>query len=244
MNKISKFRKIYNNRLIARIIILLITIGLYIYYPETFKVVKDLNFIKMFSPLHILWFIWMLDMILQLTKAPKYWPLGSQKFFAHRYLPSLKKIDKEFIKEHMKKLTEGSTAVAITWIIFITIIDTLYLIGLFPYQVLVIISTVFYVCDIICIIGWCPFKQFFMHNKCCTTCRIFNWDHAMMFSPLIVLPGIWTYSLVIMSFIVLIIWEIACANYPERFTEMTNCALRCKNCKDKLCGKNIDYKGE
>ncbi len=240
MNNKSKFRRVYINRLIIRIIILLVIIGLYIIKSDSFDIVRGFNFFKKFSILHILWFIWMLDMILQLCKAPKYWPLGSQKFLAHRYLPSLKKIDKKYIKEHMKKLTQGSTAVAITWIIFISIIDTLYLTKIIPFQILVIISTTFYVCDIICVVAWCPFKTFFMHNKCCTTCRIFNWDHAMMFSPLIALPGIWTYSLVIMSFIVLIVWEIACAVYPERFMEKTNCALRCHNCADKLCGKNIN----
>ena len=244
MNTKSKFRQKYINRLITRIIILLITIGIYVFYPDSFIVAKDLNFIKQFSPLHILWFIWMLDMILQLCRAPKYWPLGSQKFFAHRYLPSIKKIDKKLIKEYMKKLTQGSTTVAIVWIIFISIIDILYLNKIFPYQILIIISTIFYVCDIICVVFWCPFKEFFMHNKCCTTCRIFNWDHAMMFSPLIVLPGIWTYSLILMSLIVLIVWEITCAIYPERFLEKTNCALRCQNCNDRLCGKKENDKKE
>ena len=105
------------------------------------------------------------------------------------------------------------------------------------YQIVVLISTSFYVCDIICVIGWCPFKTFLMHNKCCTTCRIFNWDHAMMFSPLIVIPGIWTYTLFGLSLIVLTIWEITCTIYPERFNELSNCALRCENCKDRLCGK-------
>ena len=60
----------------------------------------------------------------------------------------------------------------------------------------------------------------------------------MMFLPLIVIPGLYTYSLIVMAFIVLIVWEVSCASHPERFMEKTNCALRCQNCKDKLCGKN------
>ena len=79
-----------------------------------------------------------------------------------------------------------------------------------------------------------------MHNKCCTTCRIFNWDHAMMYLPLIVIPGFWTYSLVFMALLILVVWEVVCANHPERFFEKTNCALRCQNCKDKLCGKQVE----
>lgn len=237
MKNKSKFLKSYRRRLIFRIIIFIIMIGIYIFYPNTYKVAKGLNFIKMFSPLHIIWLIWMIDMILQLCKVPKYWPLGSQKYLKHRYLPSLKEIDKKVVKEHMKKMTKDIIPIAITWLIVIAIIAALYITNIITYQVVILCSTAFYVCDIICVIGWCPFKTFFMHNKCCTTCRIFNWDHAMMFTPLIVIPGIWTYSLVIMSLIILTIWEIACAIHPERFLEKTNCALRCKNCKDRLCGK-------
>ena len=239
MKKKSKFRKVYIKRLIIRIIIFIITISIYILNPNAFTVVKGLNFIKKLSPLHILWFIWMLDMILQLCIVPKYWPLGSQKYWGHRYLPDIKKLDKKIIKEHMKELTNGSTSVAIVWILFVAIIDSLYLFNIIPYQIIVLISTAFYVCDLICVVVWCPFRTFFMHNKCCTTCRIFNWDHAMMFLPLIAIPGLWTYSLLLMSFLILIIWEIACAVHPERFLEKTNCALRCSNCNDRLCGKNI-----
>ena len=237
MKNKSKFRKSYIRRLIFRIIIFIIMIGIYIFYPNTFNVAKGLNFIKEFSPLHIIWLIWIIDMILQLCKVPKYWPLGSQKYLKHRYIPSIKELDKKTIKLHMKEMTKSSTSVAITWLFVIVLISTLYLTHLISYQVVILISVAFYVCDIICVVGWCPFKTFFMHNKCCTTCRIFNWDHAMMFTPLIVIPGIWTYSLVIMSLIILIVWEVACAIYPERFMEKTNCALQCHNCKDRLCGK-------
>ena len=82
-------------------------IGIYIRNPSAFSVAKGLNFIKKLSPLHILWFIWMVDMVLQLCKVPKYWPLGSQKYWGHRYLPDIKKIDKKLIEKHMKELIMG-----------------------------------------------------------------------------------------------------------------------------------------
>lgn len=240
MNNKSKFRKLYIKRLVIRAIIFIITLGIYIWKPSTFSVVKGYSFIKKFSFLHILWFIWVVDMILQLCKVPKYWPLGSQKYWGHRYLPDIKKIDKDVIKRHMKELNNGSIAVAIVWILFVAIIDILYLTDIISYQIVILISTAFYVCDLICVVVWCPFKTFFMHNKCCTTCRIFNWDHAMMFLPLIVIPGLWTYSLLFLSFLILIVWEVVCVIHPERFLEKTNCALRCSNCNDLLCGKNIN----
>lgn len=237
MKKKSDFRKSYIKRLIFRIFIFIIMLCIYLFYPKAYEVSIGMGFIRKFSPLHIVWLIWMVDMILQLCKVPKYWPLGSQKYWAHRYLPNIKEIDKKIIKKHMHKMNRDSIAIAITWSLVIALIGGLYLTNLISYQVVILISTAFYVCDIICIVGWCPFKTFYMHNKCCTTCRIFNWDHAMMFTPLIVLPGIWTYSLVIMSLIVLTVWEVACAIHPERFLEKSNCALQCHNCKDKLCGK-------
>ena len=55
------------------------------------------------------------------------------------------------------------------------------------------ISVLFYVCDLICVLIWCPFRLI-MKNRCCTTCRIFNWDHLMMFSPLIFVGGLLTRS--------------------------------------------------
>lgn len=236
MKKISRFRKTYINRLIIRILIFLIVIFIYIWNPNTFSVVKEFNFLFSFSPLHILWIIWMFDMILQLCKAPKYWPLGSQKYRKDRFIP-FEKLEKKLIKKRMRKMNRDIFSIAITWILFVAIIDLLYLTNTISYQIVVLCSVFFYVCDTICVVVWCPFRRFFMHNKCCTTCRIFNWDHAMMFLPLIVIPGLWTYSLIIMSFIILFVWEYCCFTYPERFHEKSNCALRCSNCEDKLCGK-------
>lgn len=233
----SKFRQIYTRRLVIRSIIFILSILLFIFYKDSFNVVKGFNFISMFSPLHILWAIWILDMTLQLCKVPKYWPLGSQKFWGHRYLPDLTGLDKNLLRKYIKEMNSNSISIAITWILLISIIGILYFTNTISYEIVILCSIAFYVCDIICVVIWCPFRAFFMHNKCCTTCRIFNWDHIMMFSPLIFIPGIWTWSLVIFAIIILIIWEVACTVHPERFYEISNCALRCSNCKDKLCGK-------
>ena len=45
------------------------------------------------------------------------------------------------------------------------------------------------VCDIICILFFCPFQTWFMKNRCCTTCRIYNWDFAMLCTPFLLIPG-------------------------------------------------------
>ena len=91
----------------------------------------------------------------------------------------------------------------------------------------------FYVCDLICVLIWCPFRLL-MRTRCCITCRIFNWDHLMMFSPLIFAGGFYTASLVILSLLAWLVWELCVMMYPERFWERSNAALRCSECTDKL----------
>ena len=57
----------------------------------------------------------------------------------------------------------------------------------------------------------------------------------MMFTPLIYVPGFYTRSLLIMAIIAWLVWELCVMMYPERFCEMTNAALQCSECTDKLC---------
>ena len=83
----------------------------------------------------------------------------------------------------------------------------------------------------------CPytFQTWFMKNKCCGTCRIYNWDYAMMFTPFFFLRNAYAWSLLAMSIVLLVRWEITFYKYPERFAENTNEYLRCRNCPEKLC---------
>jgi hypothetical protein len=103
-------------------------------------------------------------------------------------------------------------------------------------RVLFLITVAFYVCDLICVLIWCPFRLM-MGNRCCTTCRIFNWDHMMMFTPMLYLNGFYPRSLLIVSLAVWLLWEACILIYPERFWEQTNASLLCANCTDKLCSQ-------
>ena len=97
----------------------------------------------------------------------------------------------------------------------------------------------------ICILFFCPFQTWMMHNRCCGTCRIYNWDFAMMFTPLVFImvtnnDGVISFNpfaiiLVVTSLALLLKWEITYRLYPERFSDHTNKSLRCENCKEKLC---------
>ena len=229
----SKIRKKYIRSLIARIIVFII--GLYMYKDgQKFEILEGNNFFKEFNVLHILWGIWMLDMILQIVPLKNKLALGSQKLFATRFKPIIEKINYEALKNYVVTTTKAAYKVFIIWTIVVVGIGLLYYFGLISKITVFMISIFFYVCDLICVLVWCPFRLL-MKNKCCTTCRIFNWDHLMMFAPLIFIGGFFATSLVIMAIIAWIVWEVAVMIYPERFSELTNEALKCSECTDKLC---------
>ena len=120
------------------------------------------------------------------------------------------------------------------WCALIAVIGLLYGGGYISPIGLFMISVFFYVCDLICVLVWCPFRLM-MRTRCCTTCRIFNWDHLMMFSPLIFLGGFYAISLVVLALAAWLVWELCVMLYPERFWEHSNAALKCSECTDKLC---------
>ena len=78
----SKTRKQYFARLVGRCIILLLCVYLCFTHPDLFSVLDGMNFFAGFSPLHLLWGIWVIDMFLQIVPIQNKVPLGSQKLFA------------------------------------------------------------------------------------------------------------------------------------------------------------------
>ncbi len=89
--------------------------------------------------------------------------------------------------------------------------------------------------DMVCVVLWCPLQVWFMKNRCCTTCQIFNWDAIMAATPLLFVPGPFSWIIIGLALVVFVRWEAAFLRHPERFDERTNAALRCASCTDKLC---------
>jgi len=204
-------------------------------------VLEGLNFFREFSPLHLLWLLWMVTMIHALFPTRDL-ALGAQKLFK-RYFMAVN--DKEKRHELMDDLYRyisinnyAAIKIAIVWVAFNLVLGGLYLGGVYDSGVMLIFSAAFYVCDLICVLFWCPFRVFFMKNRCCTTCRIFNWGHIMMFSPMAFVMGFYCWSLFLMAVALLIVWEVCVLLHPERFWEQTNVSLKCKNCEDVICGKH------
>ena len=230
----STTRKIYFVRLAVRCLIFVICIFLCIYRRDTFAVLDGLNFFRILSPLHLLWGVWVIDMFLQIVPVRNKVPLGSQKLFANHFRPIREKINYAALRNYIVATTKSAYRVFLLWCLLIAVIGVLYCSGVIDKVILFMISVLFYVCDLICVLIWCPFRLI-MKNRCCTTCRIFNWDHLMMFSPLIFMGGFFAHSLVLMAAAAWLVWELCVMMFPERFWENSNEALRCSSCTDKLC---------
>lgn len=230
----SKTRKIYFARLVGRCIIFILCIWAWLVKPDIYFVLNGMNFFKTLSPLHLLWAIWVVDMFLQIVPIKNKVPVGSQKLFANHFRPIRDKINHEALRSYIVATTKAAYKVFILWCLLIVGIGLLYYWGIIDKIALFMISVLFYVCDLICVLIWCPFRLI-MKNRCCTACRIFNWDHLMMFSPLIFTNGFFTSSLLIMSVIAWLVWELCVMMYPERFWDHSNAALQCAECTDKLC---------
>lgn len=154
--------------------------------------------------------------------------MGCQKQFARNHIPTGREL-----RGQERGVSRIWTALA--WIGLNAAIGGAHIAGWLDKGLLLLISLAFSVCDMICILFFCPFQTWFLKNKCCGTCRIYNWDYAMMFTPLIFVGGLWSWSLLGLSLGLLLRWEITYLRHPERFYEKTNAALSCANCQEKLC---------
>lgn len=153
---------------------------------------------------------------------------GAQKQFARNYVKSGK-------TDILIQDNNGVVLVLLIWIGFNAIFGALYLAHILDDGFMLLLSCAYSVCDMICILFFCPFQTWFLKNKCCSTCRIYNWDYAMMFTPLFFVMKPYTWGLLALSVGLLIRWEITFYKHPERFSDQTNDYLRCQNCSEKLC---------
>lgn len=126
--------------------------------------------------------------------------LGAQKLFAGRY----------------RAADCSALLVAAVWIGFNLIFFVLYRQGIIGVPELMLLTLFYFLSDMVCVLYFCPFRLM-MHTRCCTTCRIFNWDSMMMYTSLLFIGGIYGWS------------------------------LRCGNCEGNLCRgrlKRRDYSAD
>ncbi len=177
--------------------------------------------------LWLAWTVYVFEMIMRFFPNRHESP-GCQKQFAKNYIKSGE-------TDIIIPDNNSTLLIALLWIIFNGIFGALHMAGILDDGFMLLLSGLYSICDIICILFFCPFQSWFMKNKCCSVCRIYNWDYAMMFTPLFFVRRFYSWSLLALSVGLMIRWEISFFRHPEFFSENTNEYLHCSNCTEKLC---------
>ena len=225
--KISIVSTLHYIRLIYRSALFIMLLISYIRYRllNEASVIESAE--KMPAIIYITWAVFVGEMIMRFFPS-KYESPGCQKQFARNYI-------KSGCTEISISDNNATILVALIWIVFNGLFGALYMEGVLDDGIMILLCSAYSICDIICILFFCPFQTWFMKNKCCSTCRIYNWDYAMMFTPLFFVRKSYTWSLLALSVALMIRWEITFYLHPERFSEKTNDYLQCRNCSEKLC---------
>lgn len=182
-----------------------------------------------------IWIIYAVDMAIRIIPFELESP-GCQKVFAENYHST-------GLKNTNRQSWFRTFVVLVSWIVLNAIIGVLYYTNIIDDGIVFLISLAYGVCDMICILYFCPFQTWIMKNRCCTTCRIYNWDYAMMFTPFIFIPTLYTWSLLTLAILILARWEITYRFHPERFSDQSNAYLKCQNCTEKLCKHKKQLQG-
>ena len=214
-------------RLVYRSALLLAFLVMYIHYKLHGG--EDVETILEGRPviLTVIWTVFTIEMIQRFFPS-RFESPGAQKQFARNYI-------RTGSTEIKVQDNNAVMLVAIIWIAFNGVFGALHMAGILDDGIMILLCCVYSVCDMICILFFCPFQTWFLKNKCCVTCRIYNWDYAMMFTPLFFVRESYTWSLLALSMALMLRWEITFFRYPERFAESTNGYLACSRCNEKLC---------
>lgn len=194
------------------------------------------------TPVHILWVIFMLIMLEhifppeQVTMAMKKANIPVPESWAREKAPSDNPVYQELeLLKFVQDMNQKAWKVLLVWLIGNGVVGLLYLVGVLQDVDLFMLTVFFFLSDYICILVFCPFQTGIMKNRCCVNCRIYDWGHFMMFTPMLFIRNFFSWSLFFTSCVVLIRWEIIYAKYPERFWYGSNEKLQCRNCQDRQC---------
>ena len=233
--KLTPVSTLHYFRLVYRGALFLVAAALYLAYR--LRGGHDLEQTLQLHPavLAVIWGVFVVEMIMRFFPF-RFESPGCQKQFPRNYVKT---------GETNIDIQDNNAAVLVllVWIAFNAAFGALHMAGILDDGIMMLLCCAYSVCDMICILFFCPFQTWFLKNKCCCTCRIYNWDYAMMFTPLFFVPKVYTWSLLALSVALLARWEITLLLHPERFSERTNGYLACANCTEKLCAHKNQLRG-
>ena len=182
---------------------------------------------------HIIWVVFMGIMIAHLLPIRSL-SMALWKSKKETYVP-VEHYDELELLQYVQKQNIAAWKVMLIWLTFNAVFGLLYLLNSLSASDLLMLTVFYFLCDYICILLFCPFQTGIMKNKCCINCRIYDWGHFMMFTPMLFIKNFYCWSLFFTSIVVLFHWEIIYAKHPERFWEGSNKTLQCANCKERTC---------
>ena len=229
----TKMMNLYLMKLLLRITVFVGVLGFYVYDKEKLVELALQPLYMGINSMHILWFFFMVMMLKHIFPKEPY------------TMALLKREEKKFIEvegysrqevlEFVQDQNQKAWKVMLVWLIGNGLVGLVYSFNWIGQAELFLLTVFYFLCDYICILFYCPFQSHIMKNKCCVNCRIYDWGHFMMFTPMIMIKSFYTWSLFFMACIVLIHWELVYAKHPERFYYGSNKRLQCATCKDKTC---------
>lgn len=225
--------KFYLLKFAVRIAIFLVFLLVYLTEREWLEKIVLQPFWSGFTLMHILWAIFMLTMLRHLIPNNRL-TMAWKKARECEFRP-VENYDELKLLQYIQKQNIGAWKVLLLWLSFNAIWGILYLFNVISEGDLVMLSVFYFLCDYICILLFCPFQTLLMKNKCCINCRIYDWGHFMMFTPMLFIKNFYSWSLFFTSVVVVIHWEITYSKHPERFWEGSNNTLQCANCKERTC---------
>lgn len=225
--------KQYEIKLLIRIVIFLVSLIGYLFFKEEIYALANQPIQLGITPLHILWLIFMIMMINHLIPQ-KNFTMALRKTYKEKYVPVPDYSELELLR-FVQDQNRKAWIVMLVWLSFNAIFGILYLFKIIDEMDLLMLTVFYFLCDYICILFFCPFQTKIMKNKCCVNCRIYDWGHFMMFTPMLFIQNFFSWSLFFTSIVVLIHWEIIYAKHPERFWNGSNKILQCAECQDKTC---------
>lgn len=225
------------NRYIVKFIFRLsVFIGVFIFYitnKQTMYELMNQSIWMGITPLHVLWLAFMGIMLLHIFPTEKL-TMALRKSERENYIEYKDYQELDLLK-FVQEQNIRAWKVMLIWLSFNAVFGLLYLLKIIDNADLLMLTVFYFLSDYICILFFCPFQTFLMKNKCCINCRIYDWGHFMMFTPMLFIKNFFSWSLFFTSIVVLIRWEVVYAKHPERFWSGSNTTLQCANCKDKTC---------
>ncbi len=223
----------YLVKLLFRIALFGSVLLLYLRHKELIMQFMTQTITRGISIIHVLWIVFMVVMLSHLFPRDRLsMALLKGKEENYREVPGYQRLE---LLEYVQSMNNKAWRVMLVWLVFNGIWGLLYLVGVVDTADLLMLTVFYFLSDYICILFFCPFQNMIMGNKSSINCRINDWAHFMMFTPMLFIKNFFSWSLFFTSCVVLIHWELVYAKHPERFWEGSNQTLRCQNCQDKTC---------